>query len=76
MDTLVILNMSDILVPFGHFWKFWSFWTFGPLVMTDILYVGQFGHFLVTSETLDNCALVKSSLTFLLACMSKILINS
>ena len=20
-----ILNMSDILVPFGHFWKFWSF---------------------------------------------------
>ena len=39
------LNMSDILVPFGHFWKFWSFWTFGPLVMTDILYVGQFGHF-------------------------------
>ena len=43
--------------------------------MTDILYVGQFGHFLVTSETLDNCALVKSSLIFLLACMSKILIN-
>ena len=40
-----ILNMSDILVPFGHFGNFGHFWTFGPLVMTDILYVGQFEHF-------------------------------
>ena len=54
-------HFGSLLAIFGNFG---NFWTLGPLVMTDILYVGQFGHFWVTSETLDNCALVKSKFDF------------
>ena len=76
MDTLVIF---EHVRHFGPFWPFLEI-----LVILDIWSPGHDGYIicwsvwtlLVTSETLDNYALVKSSLTFLLACMSRMFINS